>query len=368
MRCGTERDTILKVLVDYNLDELKQLVVQMGQPSFRATQLFKWLYNGYDFDDMTDLPLAFRKQLMAEYVARPLEIIEKLVSSDGSMKLLYRYTDGNIIEGVYMPHAYGNTLCVSTQAGCRMGCAFCASGIGGLIRNLTAGEIAAQVIAVNALLGGTAENRKITNLVLMGSGEPLDNYENVVKFLDLITSENGLHIGMRSISLSTCGLAENIRRLADDGYGVTLSLSLHATTDEMRRELMPVAHKYTLSETIDAVKYYFEKTGRRIIFEYALIKGRKDADKKGSDTDLRNMTYFDCKRLASLTRGYPSHVNLIRLNYVKEKGLQGCSEAEAKRFLQTLTDMHVSATIRRSFGNDIGGACGQLRRSYVAKR
>ena len=345
----------MKIWADYDIDELKKIVSEMGQPSFRAAQIFKWLYSGADFDGMTDLPAEFRKELSREYIAVPLTIAEKFVSKDGSVKFLYKYHDGNIIEGVYMPHSYGDTLCVSTQVGCRMGCSFCASGIGGLVRNLTAGEIAAQVIAVNGYLGGSAANRKISNLVLMGSGEPLDNYDNVTKFLRLVTSKNALDFGMRSISLSTCGLVENIKRLADEGYGVTLSVSLHATTDESRRELMPIAHKYTLAQITEAVKYYFEKTGRRIIFEYALVKGK-------------NMSAFDCKRLREITRGYPSHVNLIKLNYVKEKGMQGCSDEEAKRFLQRLTEMNVSATIRRSFGNDVGGACGQLRRNYIAER
>lgn len=236
-----------------------------------------------------------------------------------------------------------------------MGCAFCASGIGGLVRDLTPGEILGQVIAVNAMLGGSTKERKISNIVLMGSGEPLDNYLNVTKFLRLVTAAEGLNIGMRAISLSTCGLVENIKRLADEGYAVTLSLSLHATTDEGRRELMPIANKYSLAEVIDAIKYYFQKTGRRVIFEYAMVKGK-------------NISYFDCKRLRELTRGYPCHVNLIKLNYVEEKGLPACTDEEAKRFLQRLADLGVSATLRRSFGNDIGGACGQLRRSYVDKR
>ncbi len=344
-----------EILLDNSIDELKEIVAGLGQPSFRAGQIMKWLYCGAEFDDMTNLPADLRTVLSCGYVAQPLVIQEHYESSDGSVKFLYRYSDGNIIEGVYMPHSYGNTLCVSTQAGCRMGCSFCASGIGGLVRNLTAGEIVAQVVAVNKFFGGSVTDRKISNLVLMGSGEPLDNYDNVTKFLRLITDKNTFNIGMRSISLSTCGIVENIRKLADDGYGVTLSLSLHATTDETRRELMPIANKYGLGEVIDAVKYYFEKTGRRVIFEYALVKGR-------------NMSFFDCKRLRELTRGYPCHVNLIRLNYVKEKGMAGCTEAEAQRFCKKLEEMNVSATIRRSFGNDIGGACGQLRRSYIAKR
>lgn len=345
----------MRVLLDYTIDELKEIATSLGQPAFRAGQIFKWLHSGVDFDGMTNVPTAFKKQLAEAYVALPLTVQEQFASKDGSIKFLFAYTDGNIVEGVFMPHAYGNTLCVSTQVGCRMGCAFCASGLGGLVRNLSCGEIAAQVIAVNKALGGSVSDRKISNLVLMGSGEPLDNYDNVTKFLRLIGDKEGLHIGMRSISVSTCGLAENIRRLADEGYGITLSLSLHATTDEDRRVLMPIANKYSLKDVIDAVKYYFDKTGRRIIFEYALVKDK-------------NMRHLDAKRLSELTRGFPCHVNLIRLNYVKEKNLSGCTEAEAARFLQKLEDMHVSATIRRSFGNDIGGACGQLRRRYIDAR
>ena len=339
-----------ETLLDYDLNELKKVVSELGQPSFRASQLYKWLLAGADFAEMTDLPQAFRAELAQKFLAQPLTIEQTYPSKDGSMKLLYRYADGNIIEGVYMPHGYGDTLCVSTQVGCRMGCAFCASGIGGLVRNLTAGEIAAQVIAVNKLLGGKSA-KKLSNLVLMGSGEPLDNYENVTKFIRLMTAEAGLNFSSRGISLSTSGIVENIKRLADDGFSVTLSLSLHATTDEARQALMPVAKKYTLHETIEAMKYYFQKTGRRVIYEYALIKGQ-------------NMSAFDAKRLAALTKGYPCHVNLIRLNYVEEKGLHGCSEQEAKRFLERLTAAGVSATIRRSFGGDVGGACGQLRRRY----
>ena len=345
----------MEILLDKTEEELTQTVVALGQPAFRARQIFKWLYNGADFMQMSDLPLSLRTALAEKFTAQPLAIHAKFLSADGSIKFLYRYTDGNLIEGVYMPHAYGDTLCVSTQVGCRMGCAFCASGIGGLVRNLSAGEIVAQVVAVNAFLGGSIADRKISHIVLMGSGEPLDNYENVTKFLRLVSHKNALNIGMRSISLSTCGIVENIRRLADEGYGVTLSLSLHATTDESRQELMPVAKKYALQEAIEAMRYYFHKTGRRVIYEYALVKDK-------------NMSFFDAKRLRDLTRGYPCHVNLIRLNYVKEKGLPGCTEAEADRFLRKLTEMGVSATLRRSFGNDIGGACGQLRRNYTDAR
>lgn len=339
-------------LLDLDLEELgRELALS---PSFRTKQLFLGLQSGLGIEEITALPLALRRELGARYSVG-VKIAETLTSKDGSEKYLYELDDGNIIEGVFMPHDYGNTLCVSTQVGCRMGCAFCASGIGGLVRNLSSGEILGQVLAVNRRHGGTLTDRKITNLVLMGSGEPLDNYDNVAKFLRLVSSEGGINISLRNISLSTCGLVDGIKRLADDGLHVTLSVSLHATTDEVRRQLMPIANKYTISEIVEAVKYYFDKTGRRIIFEYSMIKGK-------------NIDYFDAKRLKAITKGYPSHVNLIMLNPVKEKHLDGCTKAEAERFLKRLQEENISATVRRSFGSDIMGACGQLRRSRLEQR
>ena len=233
-----------------------------------------------------------------------------------------------------------------------MGCAFCASGIGGLVRNLTAGEILSQVLCVNREAGGNAKTRAVTNVVLMGSGEPLDNYDEVTKFIRLLSSEKGLDMSERNISLSTCGLVENVYRLADDGFAVTLTFSLHASDDEARRKVMPIANKYSIAEIVKAAKYYFEKTGRRVIFEYTMIKGV-------------NMNHFDAKRLSEILRGFPCHVNLIMLNPVKEKNLTGCTKEEGERFMKKLNEMGVSATIRKSKGSDVGGACGQLRRSYV---
>lgn len=339
-------------LLDYDISELPS-VVELT-PSYRIKQLFFGLQAGQYIDEITSLPLSIRQELQNKHHVG-VKIIETLTSTDGSEKYLYELYDGNIIEGVFMPHEYGNTLCVSTQVGCRMGCAFCASGIGGLVRNLTSGEMLGQVLAVNRLKGGTIKERKITNLVLMGSGEPLDNYDNVTKFLRLVSSEAGINIGLRNISLSTCGLVDNIRRLADDGFSVTLSVSLHATTDEARKQLMPIANKYTIDQIVEAVKYYFQKTGRRIIYEYSMIKGK-------------NIDFFDVKRLAEITKGYPSHVNLIMLNPVKEKQLEGCTKADAERFLSRLKSKGVSATVRKSFGSDIAGACGQLRRSRLNNR
>ena len=341
------------ILSDLSRGELEELMMSFDQPRFRGGQLFKWLSRGADFDEMTDLPRSLLERLKQNYVARGVEIIKALRSSDGSQKFLYSLTGGDVFEGVYMPHEYGDTLCVSTQVGCRMGCAFCASGIGGLARNLSPGEILGQVAAVSRLLA--ADGKRLSNLVLMGSGEPLDNYDNVVKFLRLVVDENGIGIGQRNISLSTCGLPLGMRKLADDGFSVTLSVSLHATSDIDRQKIMPIAKKNSISEVIAAAKYYFEKTGRRIIYEYSLIKGV-------------NMNFFDAKRLAELTKGYPAHVNLIMLNPVEEKNLNGCRPEEARRFMQRLKALGVSCSLRKSFGADIGGACGQLRRQYIGEK
>ena len=343
----------MKFLHDFSLDELKAEFKEKGIPSFRAKQVYEWATAYAPYDNMTNLPLAMREQLKEEYSSTPIEILECLVSVDGTRKYLYKLYDGNVIEGALMKQSYGNTICVSTQVGCRMGCGFCASGIGGLVRNLSAGEILGQVLAVNKELGNGKE-RKITNIVLMGSGEPLDNYDEVTKFLRLVSSSDGINISERNISLSTCGLCDKIYRLADEGFSVNLSISLHATTDDYRKTVMPIANKYSIADIIKAVKYYFEKTGRRIIFEYTMLKEI-------------NMNFFDCKRLKEITAGYPSHVNLIPLNYVKEKGVKGCTKQEAERFCERLNSMGVSATIRKSKGSDIGGACGQLRRKYISE-
>ena len=253
-----------------------------------------------------------------------------------------------------MRYKYGNTQCVSTQVGCRMNCAFCASGLNGLVRDLSAGEILAQVLAVNARAGGTPAKRAVTNLVLMGSGEPLDNYENVVKFLRLVTAEGGLNISPRNISLSTCGIVPKMIALAEEGLPVNLTVSLHAVTDEERARTMPVAKAYSIAEILKACSYYFEKTGRRYIFEYALIEG-ENADREHAE------------QLAALLKGRPCHVNLIRLNEVKERALTGTDEKAAYRFLGELEKRGISATLRRRTGAEIGGACGQLRAARLGK-
>ncbi len=341
-------------LADLSLDEIKTLLEEKGVPSYRAKQLYAQITRANSYEEMSDIPKSLRETLKEEYNDLAVKIEKKFLSKDGTVKYLYRLSDGNIIEGAFMTQSYGNTLCVSTQVGCRMGCAFCASGIGGLVRNLTAGEILSQVLVVNKDQGGDNAKRAITNVVLMGSGEPLDNYDEVTKFIRLLSSKDGLNISERNISLSTCGILENVYRLADEGYGVTLTFSLHASSDEARRKVMPIANKYLMKDLIASAKYYFEKTGRRVIFEYTMIKGV-------------NINHFDAKRLSEMLKGFPCHVNLIMLNPVKEKDVKGCSAVEGERFMKKLNSMGVSATIRKSKGQDVGGACGQLRRSYVSE-
>ncbi len=339
------------ILLDLNKQELQEFFAQnLDAKKFVADQVFTWLNKGASFDQMTNVSLAIRQKLSQIAIDKPVKIIQTLVSKiDGTQKFLYQLHDGNVIEGVLMQYKYGNTLCVSTQVGCRMGCKFCASTIGGLVRNLTAGEILGQVVEVNALGKG---ERFVTNVVLMGSGEPLDNYDNVTKFLSLLSSPDGLNVSQRNVSLSTCGLAPQITSLADDGYSVNLTISLHSAKQENREEIMPIAKKYSLSEVLQASRYYFEKTGRRVIFEYTLIDGVND-------------TYSDALTIASQLRNMSAHVNLIRLNPVKETKLKGCSDANAKKFLGYLEKLKISATLRRQMGVDIQGACGQLRRNYI---
>lgn len=342
-----------KCLLDLTLDELKEEITSLGEKPFRAAQIFSSLSAGLCFSEMTALSIPLRYKLSENYTDQPVKIIKTLKSVDGTEKFLFSLADGNVIEGVKMQYKYGNTLCVSTQVGCRMNCAFCASGISGLIRNLTAGEILGEVIAANRYLGGgVKDRRKITNVVLMGSGEPLDNYDNVVKFLRLLSDKNGINISLRNVSLSTSGLVNKMYDLANENLPVNLTVSLHSPFDEERQKIMPVAKAYKISEIISACENYFEKTGRRYIFEYVLIKGENDGSRH-------------TEALIKLLKGKPCHVNLIRLNVVKEKNLVGVSEKDAYRFMGTLVKGGLSATLRRQMGSDIEGACGQLRRKYI---
>ncbi|MCL2062216.1 MAG: 23S rRNA (adenine(2503)-C(2))-methyltransferase RlmN [Firmicutes bacterium] len=339
----------MKLLADLSMDEITQLIADLGHPAFRAKQLFSWIAAGALYSQMSNIPLSLRTTLAQEYADTAAQIITVSASSDGSEKYLYALADGETVEGVFLPNRYGNTLCVSTQAGCRMACAFCASGAHGLSRNLSAGEMLGQFIAAgkrHTLTQG--KSRTISNVVLMGSGEPLDNYENSVKFIRLLSAPEGLNVSTRNISLSTCGIAPQIRRLADEGLGITLSLSLHAAVEDTRKKLMPIAKKFPLAEVLSAATYYFNKTGRRVIFEYALISGVNDSD-------------ADAQALRTLTKGLSCHVNLIRLNRVENSPYKGSTQAAADAFLKKLTDLTVSASLRRSYGKDVGAACGQLR-------
>ena len=330
-------------------EELTSALAQMGEKPFRARQVFSWLHKGARFEEMTNLSLSLRQKLKEKGIDQPVSIRETRVSQlDGTKKFLFALTDGNCVEGVLMRYHYGATLCISTQVGCRMGCRFCASTLEGCVRNLTAAEMLGQVQCANRDM----ENERVHNIVLMGSGEPMDNYDQVVRFLRLVSHPEGLNIGLRHISVSTCGLAPQIRKFALEGLPVTLSLSLHAPNDEIRKQIMPIAHRYTIDETLDACKFYLEKTGRRIVMEYALIDG-VNADEKCAE------------ELADKLRGMQCHVNLIPLNTVKERNLFGVSESQVRSFLAVLEKRRISATRRREMGDDIEGACGQLRKKVL---
>ena len=340
-------------LLNFTFEQLKNTILDLGEKSFRAGQIFKSLHLGLEFAEMTDLSLALREKLSQNYTAQSVKIVKTLKSKDGTEKFLFSLEDGNVIEGVLMRYKYGSTLCVSTQVGCRMNCAFCASGLEGLIRNLTAGEILGEIISVNRYLkGGIADKRVVTNVVMMGSGEPLDNYDNVVKFLRLVSDKNGINISPRNISLSTSGLVPQMYDLANEDVHVNLTVSLHSPIDEERQKIMPVAKAYSIKQILDACQNYFDKTGRRYIFEYVLIKDNNDGQRHAD-------------ALISLLKGRPCHLNLIRLNEVKEKELKATDDKNAYRFMGILEKAGLSVTVRRRMGDDIEGACGQLRRRYL---
>ena len=338
-------------LLSMSQAEMGELLASWGQPAFRKKQLFSWLHQGTPFEQMLNLPNALRVRLRAEASENTVSVLETIESKiDGTVKLLYRLLDGNVIEGVLMRYKHGNTLCLSTQVGCKMGCAFCASTLDGCVRNLSAGEMLGQVVCANRVLG---EGVRVHNIVLMGSGEPLDNYENTTRFLRLLREPDGVNIGLRNVSLSTCGLVPQMYAFADEDLPVTLSVSLHAPNDDVRRKIMPVANRYSIEELIGACKNYIGKTGRRVIFEYALISGV-------------NASVAQAHELSALLRGMQCHVNLIPLNSVPERGLQGVSEREISAFKAALEERHISVTRRREMGDDIEGPCGQLRRKNIA--
>ena len=335
------------------LEEIEEYMKNQGEGKFRAKQVYEWLMRGAEFSEMTNLSKALREKLDASCISQSIKILESIESKlDGTEKYLYELMDGNIIEGVRMRYHHGDTLCVSTQVGCRMGCAFCASTLDGCVRNLTADEMLSQILIVNKHITKKFGEGRIHNVVLMGSGEPMDNYEEVTRFLRLLNDPRGLNISLRNVSLSTCGLVPGIRRLSEEGMPVTLSISLHAPNDEIRKRLMPIANAYDMNELLKACREYIDKTGRRVIFEYAMVK------------DI-NSSLENADELASRLRGMQCHVNLIPLNDVKERNLYSPGEKAVQAFKKRLEDKNISVTRRREMGDDIQGACGQLRRSRL---
>ena len=336
-------------------EELTALLAEMGEPAYRAGQIFSWMHRGVPLSGMTDLPKKLRAALAEKGEVFFPGIVRKLVSEiDGTAKYLFSLADGEMIESVVMRYKYGNSICISSQVGCRMGCRFCASTLGGKVRDLTPGEMLGQIIAAEKDLG-----ERISHVVMMGIGEPMDNYDNVVKFLRLVNHEKGLNISYRSISVSTCGVAEKIRLLAGEDFPITLSISLHASDDETRSGIMPVNNKYPLGVLMPACREYFDKTGRRISFEYTLIAGKNDGTEQAV-------------RLAELLhrhfgRNCPVHVNLIPLNEVKERGLKTSTPKSVRAFQEKLEELGINATVRRTLGPDIQASCGQLRRGEINK-
>ena len=342
------------ILLDFDKSELSTWVQSIGYPKFRANQLYDALILGKTATDKTNLPKDFLSKVNELAIMQPVTI-ERFQESkkEKNVKFLYKLSDGNLIEGMLMKYKFGSTLCVSTQVGCKMNCAFCASGLNGWRRDLTAGEILGQVVAVNRWLGGGIKDRKITNIVLMGMGEPLDNYDNVVKFLRMVTKES-FEFSCRNISLSTCGIVPKIEKLADEGLPITLCISLHAPNDEVRLQIMPIARRYNIHSILESAHYYYTMTNRRIIIEYTVIRNVNDS--------------FECaKELAQLLGTLPCHVNVIKLNEVAERGLKEPSHERCQEFVNTLNRFGISATLRRTLGDDIDGACGQLRNKVMGE-
>ena len=331
--------------------EITAWIREQGYPAFRGKQIFRWIHLGADFSEMTNLPETMREKLKHEAVAQPVRIrLERKSPLDGTVKFLYELLDGNCVEGVLMRYKYGVSLCISTQVGCRMGCRFCASTLEGRVRDLTSGEMLGEILCANRYLA--SENVRVSHVVLMGSGEPLDNYDHVIRFLRLLKEEDGIRLSLRNVSLSTCGIVPKMYALADENLPVTLCVSLHAPNDEIRRETMPIAYTWSIREILDACRNYIRKTGRRVIFEYALSDGVNAGEEQA-------------RELASILRGMQCHVNLIPLNTVEERNMKGITEDKVRRFLQILQENNISATRRREMGDDIEGACGQLRRKTI---
>lgn len=338
-----------KDIKSINLDELKKEMEELGEKAFRAAQIYEWIHVKLvqSFDEMTNISEKLKEKLREKYNLTTLEIADKQVSAiDGTAKYLFRLQDGNLIESVLMKYKHGNSVCISSQAGCRMGCKFCASTIAGLKRNLIPSEMLEQIYRIQRESG-----ERVSNVVVMGTGEPFDNYDNLIRFLKLLTDDKGLHISARNITVSTCGIVPRIKEFADENMQITLAISLHAPNNEKRKTMMPIANKYSIEELLEACRYFFQKTGRRITFEYSLAAGVNDSEQ-------------DAKELISLIKGMNCHVNLIPINPVEELEFEGSAKKVAEKFKNKLEKSRINVTIRREMGRDIDGACGQLRRKF----
>ena len=334
------------------LDELKSAMVELGEKAFRAKQIYEWLHVKLvrDFDEMTNISNATKEKLKEKFTLTNLQVVDSLHSEDGSTsKFLFELEDNRVIESVLMKYHHGNSVCISSQVGCRMGCRFCASTLGGLERNLKPSEMLDQIYQIQRISG-----ERVSNIVIMGTGEPMDNFDNVVKFLEMISNADGLNISQRNITVSTCGIVEKIRELADRKFAITLAISLHAPTDERRKEIMPVAYKYTIAQIMEACHYYYEQTGRRITFEYSLIEGVNDQPEQA-------------QILSKLVKGLNCHINLIPVNPIKERDFKQTQGKYVQNFKNLLEKNRIQVTIRREMGADINAACGQLRKSYKDK-
>ena len=339
-----------KDIASYSFEELQEEMLSIGEKGFRSKQIYSWIHEKLadDFEEMTNLPKSLRQKLETEYEIRRVEMEKRQISKiDGTNKFLFCLKDGNMVESVLMKYKHGNSVCISSQVGCRMGCRFCASTLDGLERNLTPSEMLRQVYQIQKITG-----ERVSNIVIMGTGEPLDNYDNFLKFIYMVSDEHGLNISQRNITASTCGIVPNIRRLAEEKLQITLALSLHGSNQEKRKSLMPVANKYELQEVLEACDYYFRKTGRRITFEYSLVHGVND-------------TPEDARELTGILEDRNCHLNLIPVNPIKERNYEKPDKKSAENFKNKLEKNGINVTIRREMGSEIDGACGQLRRKTM---
>jgi 23S rRNA (adenine2503-C2)-methyltransferase len=332
------------------IHELKNEIKKLKQPEFRAKQIYDWIHRKLveSYDEMTNLPKELRNTLKENYELRALKVVQQLTSKkDGTVKFLFALSDGRVIESVLMKYHHGNSVCISSQVGCRMGCSFCASTIGGKERDLIASEMLDQIYRIQALSG-----ERVSNVVVMGTGEPLDNYDNLLRFIRILSNEDGLNISARNITVSTCGIPDKMRQLAEEELPITLAISLHAPNNEIRKKIMPIARQYDLPDVMDAFAYYYKKTGRRLTFEYSMIEDVNDGEDQA-------------RELAKLLKTYICHVNLIPVNPIKERNYVKSDIHKIQKFKNILEKNRINVTIRREMGSDINAACGQLRKSYI---